>query len=857
MARMARTKTNIQIMNEGQPSVETKRYNHVVPEVTSSSAGLNPFAGDLSQAFSNFFQGAQSAVMTLKEGDMIRQKQTIEWDQKAAQTNAMNTMVENPGLHMSDFQKDPTFGMEQNKSDAYGIAYKQSLGSHLSGRSWGQFQEHMKYQPPENFNAEADKWWNDQYGSGTGDPIVDQAMASSWTQNLETARMTAFGESVKRSKQTQLDTVNKDAFTAISSDKFGAGDYERLVASLRGINPSMTDGTARSAALAALSQASIAQGGLAQQRFLKFLDTPFGEDNKSLSERFPMQMETLKAQAWAKAKQWSTREGALAVTAVDSAFDVLVAETPDEDALMKKIMNGFVGKELPRLSNMPGVPYSSLAALKTKVNEKVNELSKYHLAVNNVGQSVMDNKPTAWMSQEVAQKYGFDWIERNADFASSGSLNDATDAGRALKFFYGNYGVNGIDERTTDYFAAAINSENPVTAAHAARALNLADPTGKLAAAMFEKSPEAAAKFAAAHSLGLYGKGSMEQVMASLSSQEFRDTYQALGQKNALIDDLVPGKSGDDQKKKYEERYGKAAVAEDIQEALGITYIGTPDISQGAHDQFEKALHYAAAVHRTNPSLGTDWDDIKETAVKIAAPNIVLENGVLRPKTGAKQATRNNIGIVTSVPIGNAVTNPSTGEVENTAQTLREDVNQIEEGVVGLNLDDDKLYVDNAEFLKGTNGYLVKYKDTTMPVTLGVGTQYEADALFLASEVKSRDDMGDWETTTKAEHLSWWRDVWDDDGAEKFVTEDDNGNTVIKFTGDMDADRILAEIFLPKGVGLFPQRNPDGSIVGYMLTVAPRFAGQTDLNDQELLNRAAGSHIYKGDPMNETEAFYP
>jgi len=55
MARMARSQTNYRGATGGLAGVKTQSFAQQVPEIQSEGAGLDPFRGDLTNAFNQFF----------------------------------------------------------------------------------------------------------------------------------------------------------------------------------------------------------------------------------------------------------------------------------------------------------------------------------------------------------------------------------------------------------------------------------------------------------------------------------------------------------------------------------------------------------------------------------------------------------------------------------------------------------------------------------------------------------------------------------------------------------------------------------------------------------------------------------
>ena len=100
MARMSRSQTNYRGATGGQASVKTQSFSHQNAAIQGEGAGLDPFRGDLTNAFNNFFGSVQNSIsgfqQTKHENDMIEAQEYAVDMKKQATVSATDYYMENP-----------------------------------------------------------------------------------------------------------------------------------------------------------------------------------------------------------------------------------------------------------------------------------------------------------------------------------------------------------------------------------------------------------------------------------------------------------------------------------------------------------------------------------------------------------------------------------------------------------------------------------------------------------------------------------------------------------------------------------------------------------------------------------------
>ena len=163
MARMARSQTNYRGATGGQAGVKTQSFAQQVPQIQSEGAGLDPFRGDLTNAFNQFFGSVQNSIsgfqQTKHENDMIEAQEYAVDMKKQATVSATDYYMENPksrdvGAALS------TTSPEQQGNRHFVDTFKSSLGSNIGSRMYSDFALAQAQRAPSTFEANASQYWN-------------------------------------------------------------------------------------------------------------------------------------------------------------------------------------------------------------------------------------------------------------------------------------------------------------------------------------------------------------------------------------------------------------------------------------------------------------------------------------------------------------------------------------------------------------------------------------------------------------------------------------------------------------------------------------------------------------------------
>lgn len=822
MARMARTQTNVTTANGGMPSVKPQSFNHVVPQIASEMTGVNPFAGDLTSAFNQFFGSVQESMSTIQAAEFQQKKieaQDYAKEMQAAGINqAREDAMANPKMDQTGLQVAYENMEIENDNRHFLSSYKQTLGASVGDRMYGDFALHMANKPASSFEAEAGKWWSENYGNGTGDELVDQAMSAAWSRNYETARVKAAGEAIAQAKQATHDQLVNDVFRRMGAPDWNWNDYASVNRSMASLFPNETNGQVSARTLGIMKQAAIAQGPQATRSFMDFLTqrptNSDGTEGQSLSDRFPAAVAKLRDEAYDGLMQYTTLSGQQAME--DSAAELsTIMSMPDEYDQLEALTE-FMSTSVPALQNTAGVPFSQIGALRSKALGQIAELGQYKLNMNalKAGTTTGGGFPS-WMTVDDAEKYASEFVLREHDFLNgNGDQLVSTKAGMALQQIYNRFGDGVIGDDLRQMFVGGLLSANPETVARTVTTLKTMDPTGRIGNDILSKNSRALGIFNAANvaptpdgdPVQAAIRAASPEVQASLNDVQERGVHTVLGSAG-----LLSGDTNKELETAFEaELYGDG-LRETLQETLGEDNFwqwdswGSPQTTPQVEALIRSSYTQAVAQLRADPTQEFTLDSIRQKVGSMIQGSIWYDNGVIRLKSGTTQAEERADGFQ-RVPLSNAVHNPDTGEVENTSETLAADIELITSGLTGIDLTTDNIGYRQATHLNEFNGFQLIDNDTGLPLVMMVGDEYAIEQQFERGEDGRLSRLGFFKS---------FIENWDDQ--------------TIKFTGDAVHDQPLAEMIFGPGVHLrqHTASGIDGPIVGYELFVAPRFKGRS------------------------------
>lgn len=827
MARMNRTQTSLQSSNNGMPSVGLQRFNQVVPKVGGASDGVNPFAGDLSSAFNNFFGQISKAASTLQEADFAIRKQEAQvvaekWRQDGLAT-ANREFQKNPNITAQEAESRLT--PEQKDNNNFLLTFRKAMGANVGDKIYSDFRIHMANVDPAKYETEASDWWQKKFAGGTGDPTVDASMQAQWMRNYEQDRVTFAGEAIKAVRQNTTNEIIKNVGPRINSADFGVADITAIQTQFQSLFNGESAGQNMARALTALKIAAVPLGRTATQRFIAALHAPMPTDNPdettSIAEQFPAQVAAVEQETTAALESYVTLSGQQALTKASTEFASILASNPDKLAQFDALTNWRL-TTMPNLANTPGVG-SGYSQLDDKVIGKLAELSAYKLAQNRMGAFVAN--PTEGIpgfDRTEFQKYGEDFMTRNFNpFTGKQGVPDevvAMQAGQFLSAGISRFGLDGITKEVREQFGAALLSADTATSARAAHALKMIDGNGRIGAMLLDGNARALSKFqhmTQGNATVPYGTlqsraGTFDVNVADTTA----DITKAGGVRKFLFSSEGTATKID---AKWQSEFRGSSMAEALDEVLGDTW-GTPNVAEPVLARVEEMVGVVVARRAAEGLDISDYSAIRKEVALNLKNSIVISDGVIKMVREAPEVRLNEQGTAVSVPIGNSVMNPITFAVENTAETLRSDMDAIEAGMANLSIEGEtgvSIGYKQSTDHRDVNGQLLTNKDTDTALTIPVGIGMNMQEQFSAG---STDRKG------------WWS-RW--------------GTDTVTFSGNVEKDQELARRYLHPAIQLIPQnavRMVNGEtkevVIGYQLLLTPRLTGQTKMSLEDLRRSA-------------------
>lgn len=823
MARMARSQTNLQTLNGGLPRVQNQRFQNVVPKFASTQAGLDPFRGDLTNAFNSFFGQAQSALEKMQSADFeirkMEAQNVVKERQLEAEALARDLYMENPQMRASDV---PGYveglSEDQTASRTFLNTFRDTLGANIGDRMYGDFALHMeRVNNPSAFESEAARWWEREYGDGTGDPYVDNAMQSAWARNYERARVSAAGEAIARSRAAAADALEDDIYRRASSPDFSQEDYYSLVEGMRSLHPGESTGRLHARVLSTMSAAAVNAGPEAARNFVTFLDQPRpnadGTPGQSLAEQFPRAVAEIRQSTYDGVLRATTLLGSEAVQSAGEELAGILSE-PDEYSRLESLIQ-FRTEAIPRLMNTAGAPYQQILQLNAQIDEQVAGLQQYALNMNGIEQGALTGRFPEWMTAEDVAANGAEYIMRNADFMNTNDPALAVRAGNVVRSIVDRFGEAGISEDVQQYFAAGLLNPDINVSANTYRALMTADPSGQIARSVLGDNARALTTFEFAQQ-GTTPFGTTEDVLAVANSPEVQSAIREINSFGSIQDYLFRDERQSDRLGLFEAEYFGDDMAETLQETMGLDSFwdfsswGSPEMTPQARDLIRNTALSVASL-RLARGEDVDHSNMRTDIAQVLSGSMEIVNGRLTVRsTGPMEGDERDMGIA---PLSRAVRNPNTGEYEDTVATFEDDIRLIrEESFIGLDLGDEAFNgfdVLPAPHLAPYNGYMILNTDTNRPASIEVGSPYTMQRPY--------DEAGNerWDIAV------WW-----------------NGSEEIEFSGNLEADRALAREVLNPGIGLLPRYNLDGEIYSYELFARPRWTTESQYTIQDIEDRA-------------------
>lgn len=519
--------------NAGLAQIKNQRFNQAVPKQVSSMEGINVQAGDLTQAFNNFFGKIQDSIGNVNSAYWAVEKLDAE-----KYANKMKDKAKADAYSYSqknEMPKDPknqktyvSTALENNPetNTHYIDSYKTSLGKNLGFTMWNDFSAEAVNQPPEKFDSFATEWWSKRWGNGTGDMLTDTAAQHSFQSNLHEASLKAKLETVKLQNSDKLNQImqNSQVYFANNDLKGGYAEiYQKLKTQFPFLNSSLQDGNVRTQALSILLSHATKPGDY--EKMMTFLNKDLfqkeGEQSVpgaklySMVELFPNEVIPITQKLMEKHQKFSTMAGSTAVSNWNSKFDTMVATIGSDFETKVKAYSALIsgksfsytntsGKEevvpsINELYNQFGVSGTQFQAVKGKISDEFNKVVVDIVGINKI-QKYSTPGSTSDVSLDTLTKHGGNYLTQVESITGKSAFHpdNLTQTSTFINKAYQKYGVAAFSDEVKGMFADAILVNDTEVNSAAFQALAGIDKTGLQGQEILKSHPLALAKFNAA-----------------------------------------------------------------------------------------------------------------------------------------------------------------------------------------------------------------------------------------------------------------------------------------------------------------------------------------------------------------------
>jgi len=837
--------------------VASRRFQNVTPKFQSSMEGLDPFRGDLTDAFNNFFGGVQKAAGTMAESQYAVEKMKMQTEyqvnmmaaredkaernrlkreaklqdnieNKAAGTNAALDAYMTGGFTNANDAVAAQLSYGQGDNKHFMNAFKENYGSLTGSAMYADFAADAANVPPEEFDSFSQDWWQKNYANGTGDSIVDMFTEAAWSKNYQTARMAAKTETIKNSRTLALSTVSNSIVRKINDNTFTTTDYANAIADVQAVNPAATSGTVRAAVLDMVSSGA-SKTAKGTKNFLKLLDTQMPTDHpdhtQSLSDRFPTEIDALRQKIYKQHVQTVTMAGSEAVAAVATQISAVAANNPGDLKAQLTAYATIGTAQLNTLENTPGVPLTKLIEARSALAKEVNRIREVQIGMNKMSNFARTGKIDPTLDATSAGE-GLSNIIRmgSAKFWENDQAAQMT--GDLIKATLETYGPGAITEDTKSMIAHYLTTGDQAAVAKTIQMLQIADPKGVYLTGLLKDYPNAipsaAMITAGSNAESIVSMAGNDNVKAALLEFSTKGTE--------VYQQLFPDEKPTDALKEFRSLFSdNSDFAERIEEQIGqdgfFSGYGSPNISPALMQKaIQMAPMYAARI-KANPALELDADTLVTMMAKDLGKGVILNaDGALDLGNDDNMQTGTGVAV-----IGHAVPrNDGTGGVEDVYSNMTLAAEEIANGMSGLFIDDDVIGIrtNSSVMINGVRGYEVYQTDTDIPFIIPFNQKFQAQALY--------DNDG--------EPLN---------GIGRFFGNNDLGFSDIKieFSGGDQDEAIASSVFHPS-IRLIPI---DG--VGYRVAVVPHFRNMDpDYMSRNNLEELAGKSMNRIVPRTASGA---
>lgn len=777
----------------GMATVKNKRFQNVQVSQISPSAGLNPFAGDLTNAFNSFFGQVSKSLDNLQQAeftkDKLEAKRFALEKRKQASVDAQNAFESGKYKSLEDAKKANQ--NEYKDEYGYGQAFEESYGQAVGGKMWADFEAASINIAPEQFESFANDWWEKNYADGIGSATADLQVQAAWQKNYQQKRVSMKLKAVENQRETALVAAQNAAQTIVKTPGgYGYQEFYELKRKVGAINPTLPDGKVRAATLDLLMSASVANGKVGTQNFLAFLDRPdhSGADNvtdvssPSLAERFPQDVAALKQKTYQLYNNYVTVEGVEAVTRFNKDLTTVLNETQGNvDERIAKLSD--LSTNMGGLLNTPGVNMTMIGTARAEVSKHLTAATQLKLGINRIndfvkgGGNVLPHPSLTTDSvKELMPKI---MGQPKYNFLADKSM--AINAGNMLNEVVQRFGLDAVDDDTKQMIKAGLMSDNPEQVESSLEVLSVIDPTYQIASKMFSEDQDVLNMFT------VNSDGSLSVDVQDATSPGVlaaKDFVRETG-----VEQIITGET--DKKKQasgMEDFITK--VVERTEEAKDMDNWGTSDVNPEAREII-MSITADAAAKMLNQNGAIDKDKLAKIVAQRVAPQLVFNEGSLQKR-----------GSVTGlIPVDNMVPRmDGTGGYENVIGNMNEAADSIPLGLTNIRLDNGVLLEDGDQISVNYNRIM------------GMDNVYEvvnSDGVNLVLPINGAEIIGALQYDENFKPYGMFN--FEEDDERRF-----------KLTGNVVEDELILKRFIHPAVRILPMMR-DGKATAYRIGVEPHF----------------------------------
>ena len=805
---MARRSNNIlaQTNAPGQVASTTKvqNFQHVQVDKVATREGMNPFAGDLTSAFNNFFGQVSDALGTMQETEFKQDMVDAKRESVRRRTIGANEAL--------DMQKSGEYGMNaKNALDAsesefkgqygYNQAFQEAYGNAIASDLSSEFQIQSANVSNEGFEDWAEDWWEKKFDTGTGSEIADLTVQSAFNKTFQQVRVQKAFKGIEEQREAALEAAGNSAMTYVGQPGgWGYSEFNKLFDQVQGINPTISPGKARAATLDLLAAASVAKGQNGIHNFLSFLDAtdvsgaagqPTGVTAPSLSERFPMDIAQLRQSVYQKQQAFVTAGGQQAVAQFSTKLSAVITET-DGDTAARTVKLMGLQADLGKLANTPGVNMTMLAEAKSQLNDQVTTTRDLATGYAQLELLADTGQLHPALNEEEAKKLLPEMLgEMKYNFLINGDPNAGAAAGRVIDAYYKRFG--DLPDDVVQMVVAGLQSPEKSQQANAINVLRnigggdyqivnqaMGDEFGKLGLITASRD------------------GSIDFELVQTNNPEIVDTRKFVretGIDSFIVEDYETLKK-EERQPKVDEFFN--SVSEQIEENMnkddGFMFFGnnsTPNISTSGNRMLRQITEDEIVKMRNTGDGSVDPDQLRKNVAALATSRMVINGGQLMPM----REVPNNV-----IPIGNHVRNPS-GIFEDTVLNMNEAVDSIPDGLRNMIIpgtgtdiiedgDDIEVSYNNMYALEGANLYAVTSGGRS--VNINIGEEMKGNLQYR-----------------------------EDGQLYNFFQTEDNNERKFTLTGNIVSDEMILKRYVHPAIRLIPDSKTNPSF--YRLAVEPHF----------------------------------